>query len=72
MTDREGYITMGDAAKKLGVQRATLYYYIKTMDLKTERFRLDKHKYLKVADVERIKELKDAATERAKKSEEAA
>ena len=72
MADHTKYISMEDAAQKLGVKRATLYYYIKVLKLETKKFDLDKRKYLKVADFERINKLRDAATERSKKAGDAA
>jgi len=70
MADRIEYITMEDAAQKLGVKRGTLYYYIKVLSLETKKFDLDKHKYLKVADFERIKTLRDEAMERGNQKKE--
>ena len=58
------YITQVDAAKQLGVTRATLYYYMRTLEIEKHKFPLDKHVYLAIADFERIKALKAGAIER--------
>lgn len=72
MADQSELITMEEAAARLGVRRATLYYYIKALDLETKKFPLDKRKYLKVADVERIKALREEAAARTKKEDDEA
>lgn len=61
---RQGYITLDDAAMLLGVKRPTLYYYIKTLKLETKKFQLDRRAYLKQADFEMIKLLKEQAAEK--------
>ena len=65
MAHQSEYITLEEAAQQLGVKRGTLYYYIKVMNLeKPKKFDLDKHKYLRVADIERVKALKEEAAGR--------
>jgi DNA-binding transcriptional MerR regulator len=61
MTEPQAYITLEEAAKRLGVRRATLYYYMKTLGIAKQKFPLDKRVYLTVADFERIQALKEAA-----------
>jgi len=58
------YITLTDATKQLGVTRATLYYYMRKLNIEKQRFPLDKRVYLLVSDFERIKALKAGARER--------
>lgn len=58
------WIAQDEAAKQLGVTRATLYYYIRTLGIKAEKFPLDKRKYLKRVDFERIQSLKAQASQR--------
>ena len=67
MPEDRQYITMDDAATRLGVKRATLYYYIRSLKLETRKFPLDKRVYLALTDFERIKTLKDQAAERQQK-----
>ncbi len=64
MAEDVQYITQEDAAKELGVTRATLYYYMRTLEIKTKKFPLDKHVYLPVTELERIKSLKEQANKR--------
>jgi AcrR family transcriptional regulator len=64
LADNSQYITMDEAANKLGVTRATLYYYIRSLQLEKHKFPLDKRVYLSLADFEQIKLLKDQAAER--------
>lgn len=66
MSEQE-YISMEDAAERLGVTRTALYYYIRTLKLEKKKFELDKHIYLKVSDFERIKTLKEDAAKRSRK-----
>lgn len=72
MSDQDELLTMEEAAHRLGVRRATLYYYIKALELETTKFPLDKRKYLQAADVERIKRLREEAAQRTKKEDDEA
>lgn len=58
-----GYIAVKDAAKELGVNRSTMYYYQKQLGIKHEKFALDRRKYVSLADFARIKEARQAALE---------
>lgn len=58
------YISVDDAATRLKVTKATLYYYIKTLKLETHKFPLDRRAYLTSTDFETIKTLKDQASQR--------
>lgn len=60
----ETYISMGKAAEQLGVKRSSIYHYVKVLKLEIQRFELDKQSYLKMADFERIRELREKATQR--------
>lgn len=60
MADEEkDYLTMDEAAAAIGVKRASLYYYINALGIKTHKFKLSRKVYLAKADVERIKEAKE-------------
>lgn len=62
-------ISLGDAAKQLGVTRATLYYYMRTLNIVTVKYPLDKKAYIPMADFEKIKALKEKAKQRNSESE---
>jgi len=71
----QNYIPLEEVARQLQVTRATIYYYVKTLQIETHKFPLDRHVYLTEPDVERIKKLKEDAARRSsnrveKKSEE--
>ena len=58
------YIAIDEAAKLLGVNRSTMYYYRHHLNVEPQRFPLDKRTYITIADFERIKEARQAAAER--------
>ena len=62
------YITLTEATKQLGVSRATLYYYMRKLNIEKKRFPLDKRVYLLSSDFERILRFKEEARERNKQS----
>lgn len=66
------YISIDDAAKRLGVARGTLHYYLRKLKIKTKKFDLDRHAYLAQADFETIRKLKDDAAQRSSATNEAA
>jgi len=57
------HVWVGDAAKVLGVDRSTFYYYKKQLGIELKKFPLDRRKYISNADLERIKDAKAAAIE---------
>jgi hypothetical protein len=68
----EQYISMEDASEQLKVTRTALYYYIRILKLEKRKFPLDKRVYLKMADFEMIKTLKDEAAKRSRSNKDAA
>jgi hypothetical protein len=64
MSQKARYILLEDASKELGVQRSTMYYYLKQLKIKPEKFPLDKHTYITHQDLDKIKEAKQAAIEK--------
>lgn len=62
--DGKQEISLGDAAKQLGVTRATLYYYMRKLTIMPVKYPLDKKAYMPMADFERIKLLKEQARQR--------
>jgi predicted DNA-binding transcriptional regulator AlpA len=57
------YISMDDAARDLGVNRSTVYYYLEQLEIKPTKFPLDRRAYIALADLERIKSAKKSAAE---------
>lgn len=58
MQEKE-YLTVEEAAAHLGLNRTTLYKYIRELGIKTHKFKLDRRTYLAQADVKRIQEAKE-------------
>ncbi len=58
---RQGYVSLEEAAKALNVTKGTLHYYIRTLELETHKFPLDRRAYLITPDFEHLKTLKDQA-----------
>ena len=63
-------IWLEDAARSLGVTRATVYYYMEALGIKKIKFPLDKRAYLATSDFERIKSLKEKAVQRGQAAKE--
>jgi biotin operon repressor len=57
------YISIEKAGLDLGVSRTAVYYYIRQLKIKTEKFELDRKAYIAKADLDRIKAAKQAALE---------
>lgn len=53
------YLTIEEAAEYLGFNRTTLYKYMKGLDIKGVKFKLDRRTYLAQADVKRLQEVKE-------------
>lgn len=53
------YFNIEEVAETLGWNRATVYKWMKTLDIKSVKFKLNKKSYIAAADVERLKEAKD-------------
>jgi len=56
--DKE-YLTYEEAMDYLGIKRSTLYTLITELNITTEKFKLDKKRYLSIASVKKIKEVRD-------------
>ncbi len=52
------YLSIKDAATAIGWHRATLYGWVKRLDMKTHKFIGNRQTYLAAADIERLKEIK--------------
>jgi hypothetical protein len=67
---QEKYIPLKEAAEKLGVARGTLHYYSVKLNIERKKFPLDKHRYIALADLERIRVYKQEAAERSEPATE--
>lgn len=61
---KEKYISLKEATEKLGVARGTLRYYLERLEIKKEKFPLDKQSYIRLEDFQRIWRLRQEAQER--------
>ena len=53
----KAYLDYEEAADYLGIKRATLYNYVTTLKIETHKFKLDKKRYIAIADVKRIEQV---------------
>lgn len=53
------YLSMAEVADLIGIKRASLYYYIRALNIQTHKFPLNKRVFISASDVERIKAAKD-------------
>lgn len=53
------YLDYQEAADYLGIKRATLYNYVNDLDIETHKFKRDRRRYLAIADVKRLEEIKE-------------
>lgn len=71
MTKEKDYLTLDEVEEYTGIKKNSLYYYLKTLDIKTHKFTLDRRAYISLEDANRIKEVKETpwlAGEKAEKS----
>ncbi len=54
--EEKEFMTLEEAATYVGKKRASVYNYIKDLNIKTHKFGRDRHAYIALADVKRIKE----------------
>jgi hypothetical protein len=59
MTKERDYLTLDEVEEYTGIKKNSLYYYLKTLDIKTRKFTLDRRAYISLGDANRIKEVKD-------------
>lgn len=64
MSQEQEYISVGEAATKLGIDRSTLYHHLKRLKIQTEKFPFDRTAYITRVDFERIKTFKEQAEQR--------
>lgn len=53
------YLSIDEAAQVIGWHRATVFEWVKTLNMETHRFLRNKKTYLKASDVMRLKEIKE-------------
>ncbi len=57
--EEQEYLSMTDAAAAIGWNRATVYEWVKRLDMKTHKFIGNRKTYLGAADVKRLKQIKE-------------
>jgi hypothetical protein len=59
LTAEKEFMNLDEVAAYTGKKRASLYNYIKALNIKTHKFKRDRRAYLALDDVKRIKEHKE-------------
>lgn len=59
MSEDEEFMLLDEAAKSLGMTRATIYNYMNDLNIKTQRLGRDKRSYLSREQINRIREYKE-------------
>jgi hypothetical protein len=62
--EKEGLLSLKQAAQEIGIARKTMDYYVRTLSLETTKFPFDNSFYVRAEDVASIKALRDAAAAR--------
>lgn len=60
MPEEKEFLTLSEAAEAVGLKRASLYYYIDKLKIPTQKFPYNRHRYIALSDVERIRTVKDS------------
>jgi hypothetical protein len=60
LTGEKEYVTLQEASAQLGIKRASLYYYLKRMEIEPQHFPLNRHAYITQVDFQRIKDVKES------------
>ena len=58
MVEGQEYLSMDEASQAIGWNKATVYEWIKRLNMETKKFVGNRKAYLAAADVERLKEVK--------------
>jgi excisionase family DNA binding protein len=53
------YLSIDEAAEAIGWNRATVYEWVKTLEMKTYKFIRNRKTFLAASDVARLKEIKE-------------
>lgn len=59
MTKERKFLTLDEVEEYTGIKKNSLYYYLRTLEIKTHKFNLDKRAYISKVDADRIKAVKD-------------
>lgn len=59
MSEDQEYLSIDEAARAIGWNRATVYKYVDELEMKRYKFRLNRKTYLAAADVEKLKQIKE-------------
>lgn len=63
------YVSIDEAAQIIGWNRATVFEWVKELNMKKHKFRRNRKTYLKANDVARLKEIKEKPWTAGEKSE---
>ena len=55
----KAYLTYEEAADYLGLRRSSLYTMLVELGIKTHKFKFDRHRYIALDDVKRIKQIRE-------------
>jgi excisionase family DNA binding protein len=69
--DEQEYVTLDEAAEKIGINRATVYRWVQRLNIKTHRFIGSRRTWLAAADLTRIKDAHEKPWLAGEKPEEA-
>ena len=56
----KAYLDYEESADYLGIKRATLYNYVNDLDIQTHKFKRDRHRYIAIADVQKIERVMES------------
>lgn len=59
MEQEKEYLTLIEAAKYVGLKRATIYNYLNDLGIKPKKFGREKRKYISMEEAIRLKEYKE-------------
>jgi hypothetical protein len=57
-TEKQEYLSIDQAAAEIGIDRATVYAWMKELGMQRHKFLRNKKTYIHASDVERLKEIK--------------
>jgi excisionase family DNA binding protein len=69
MQEKE-YLTYEEAMEMLGIKRSTLHTMITDLQIPYHKFKYDKRRYLALADVKRLKQIREAPWTAGEKTQE--
>jgi hypothetical protein len=54
--EKQGYMTLTQAIERIGTSRTNFLYHCKKLNIKSKKFLNDKNHYIRVEDVNRVRE----------------